>query len=302
VPDAAILSRDYRQNGLPILLVAGNQSINNQREFWYDPPISYSYGWASLPSNEYYVLFWRDGFSYARGETNFFLENCCALLGYASITIPEITSFPGPAPQYTKYYLKYGVSQNAELEIQLARTSAAGEVIYHHFPIEFPWEFWEYAISNDGKIAWTDPSTCRIYVSDGETTVVLPEDQKTCSCIGWLDDDTLLYLNNGYEPPSKTQAYPLMAYHVDTGIAEPLQTINGDNIEMKYIMGNLAVDAEGKYIACYTSVLADHGWIYVSKPTIVSLETGECFVWDLQLEFNADVDDIDCVNSLVWLP
>ncbi len=289
IPDYAVLQHDHRQGGMPLLIEQSFERLsygydaNTYLEFFGYTPVHKTY--SSAASQKYYVyeldkdrvvissLLSPNLEDDPDMDSSFSLPCCFSLLGcYTRDTIKDGYK----ALRIGAYYLKYATAETGEMQIQMLRYYDGEEVVYHHFPIDYPWNFWKYAISDDGKIAWVDPETWRLYISDGESEIALPEDQTTNDCFTWLNDTTLIYLCNGqkgYEDFYSTN--PLMLYHTDTGICEQVKTASGIPILLHNMMYDIAIDPNSRYLACI--VCYPLAWATTRGLMILSLENGDAF-------------------------
>ena len=213
------------------------------------------------------------------------------------------------------YSLKYGVSDEGKLEIRLVYSENGIDTVYHHFPLEYEWDFWKYAISGSGAIAWADPSTGRLFISDGESEIALPEDQRTFGCFTWRDDTTLLYLNDGamgidqYTQREEWREYhPLMAYHTDTGLCEIVRSGDGQPIFIDNMVHDAAVDPSGTLLA-YGIILGTWSWNTYVTVAVTSLENGETQLFDAYWNISDMLEDSKSLYNglydrmeLAWLP
>lgn len=328
VPNTAVLHRDLQEDTLPVILEPSferhTSGYNGTGKYAGTPMISTG-AFSSIARQKYQVYSLKDDllFAFYDGsedllyvdgweiydswrETTFSLDCCFSILGF------DGDQWDDTQDEYAKYYLKYAVSDDGKLEIQMVHYLGATETVYHHFPVEYEWDYWKYAISNDGKIAWVDPSSQRLYISDGKTEIALPENLTTVYSFGWSNDSTLLFLNNNsQEHPNVLKPYSLMAFHTDTGVYEEVRTQEGAAITLDNMLMDVAIDPDGKYLACYYTYFlycnGEPSWDRYDGILILSLETGERYL--LNPEEFPYFDDIELsyfwksrnfVPHLVW--
>lgn len=108
----------------------------------------------------------------------FYLDAPLAVLGFNNNT-------------NTVYYLGYSVSTEGKLEVLLQSRTYDRVETYYRFPADYEFSWLECAISNDGKIAWTERDA--IKVSDGMQVYTCPDIRNCGGAISWLNEDEIIY-------------------------------------------------------------------------------------------------------------
>ena len=262
VPDHSTLSKDLSDAGRPVIIYESPNWYNGENgNRWYKwREISVS-AFEDDPNSVLYKTFNSEYFDFNSllGE-NMHFDAPMALLQIHS-------------PQYCVYYLRYAVSDEQELEIELVRETETETIVYSHFPMDYDFGHWYHSISKDGRIAWGEPVEKHFYVSDGESVFSLPETELTRS-ICWLDNRTLLYFNCAMKPPVLTAW--------DTVLSEKtiLTDIDGRPIvhEDDSCIVQMCVDGSGQFLAYYTAPIGHQSG--KNSITILSLESGASYCLD----------------------
>lgn len=192
------------------------------------------------------------------------------------------------------YYLGYGVSDDGELEYQLASESTTGEqIVYRHYPLkrETSMSLWHFvaSVSPSGGVAWRECDPAEIgqfvyAVKDGNT-FRLKDKYEFCSTPCWIDDNRLLYTATDYDTKNhqwivNDWAYVPRIWHLDTGEFEDLNTTWRENhVSFRFAPSSVSVDSSGRFMAAYISPTVDGGEP-IGEIVIVSLADGKSYAFN----------------------
>ena len=178
------------------------------------------------------------------------------------------------------YYMRFGASENGELEAQfvgshLASTGSWAEnepnIIYARYPIDENLQNWRCSISTDGKPAWTDKDYS-VHYYDGEDVVLAipgrlndPLDDNYVSDVCWADDQTLLFFCKHLNDNDYNE-YRLVAWDIEEKRGRLITDKDGDPL----------VIADGKDYTAVMLALSGNGRLLAVLAEIGNFETG----WD----------------------
>lgn len=183
------------------------------------------------------------------------------------------------------YYLCYGTSENAELEIQLMRETKgffnAGRTVLCTFPVDTDLSAFRFKVSGNGKVAVSHRKLFDYTVNVYDRYAIIPLDDSNCCSltVDWVDDNTLAYF--ALDPSdSRREKYVLKFWHVDTNEIETvLPKENNVNNSISRAPQAVSIDEDAEYIAMFfkASILADDPRDQRSIIKIVSLKDGKEF-------------------------
>lgn len=188
----------------------------------------------------------------------------------APVQILEVHS-----PGYCVYYLEYGVSQSAEIEIRFVCSQDNCKAIFCRYPIDYPWGKWAYAISPNGNVAYKDPASNQIVIYAGGQSTNLPCSENT-SQLAWRNDRELLFFANTNLQEDKAD---LLSYNIDEGHLKKVRKADGSPIwvENAYLC-DMDINSQIDCLA-YSYISNPNG---DSEPRIglIALREKTCYEWN----------------------
>lgn len=214
-------------------------------------------------------------------------------------------------------FLKYGLSDNGDTEIQLVRGDDidfpnVNEQILNCFPLDYDFGSWQYSISETGSVAWIEKMSTLV-CSDANGVKNFNSVGWILGCPIWYDENTILFFetnDNSCIFPTETV---LKKWNVSNDTVEDFLDGNGKRIEGGICPFTMALN-DGKRI------LAVYGWIDESNIKIFNLDNGDTYIlnpWPnyrekydsrmLKYGYAEDgtlyFDPANCFQSqLVWFP
>ena len=222
-------------------------------------------------SGTYSEMCWNDNNRWNTFYTAYYDENVEAFRdGYESFRIAgnlEVLGYGAKGEDL--YFLKYGVSEDGELELQLVCMTDGDEKVFERISVhDRVLDRFRYAISSGKWIAWTDPITGNIKISNGLSTTVLPDTKKFLSMY-WLNEEELIYFQNAANAE-------LRVYNVNSGRDGIFYTKGGSPI---YIEENAPIVISANTTGDMLAIYSIPPWNVIANDLIhiISLESGEHF-------------------------
>lgn len=164
-------------------------------------------------------------------------------------------------------YLIYGLSEVGEIEIQLQKFEKDEYSVLYHFPLDYDFGAWQYAISPTGKIAWWRKPGELLCVKKDEM-VLTSEESYLNNTLIWKNDTELLY----FATSEIKNRYVLKKWDTSAGVCDDYLDLTGRSIFSEVYPWSMAVNDDKDILAVFGSV----GNRNVIQ--FINLETGENYI------------------------
>lgn len=276
IPRDASLTQNLGEDNQPIIISRASSDYSEE------------YGWESNGRwREYSIASYFDGslsgdvgcFRYGVSDSSTFFSNGMYYFSpygeHMSFSAPvEILGIKGP--DYCVYYLEYGVSNDAELEIRFICENKNEKKIYERYPLDYQWGRWIYAISSNGNVAYKDADSDRIVIDNGEKRDYIPQTENTC-LVAWKNNQELLLFTCTDTSEDK---YYLLTYHVENGVMETVFNAEHEPVcvENAYLY-DMDINQKNDCLAfCYADNMKGNRKLLME---IISLKDGMQYSWEL---------------------